>query len=147
MRNPHRYQSTTPRRRRSRHSRSFSLHDERRRRISTSATLCEDLVSPRYATPQARAHVDLSSFFIVNFSARTCLSGSSLISLSLLGFRVGSSLFGLLFVKPFLFVNLLISMSMFRLLGCGPQVGHFPSRTILASIRGEGTPPQTLPVI
>ena len=55
----------------------------------------------------------LSSFFIVNFSTRTCLSGSSLISLSLLGFRVGSSLFGILFVKPFFFVNL-ICMSMFR---------------------------------
>ena len=32
-------------------------------------------------------------------------------------------------------------------LGCGPQVGPFPSRPILGSIRGEGTPPQTLAVI
>ena len=35
-----------------------------------------------------------------------CLSRSSLISLSLLDFRVGSSLFGILFMKPFFFVNL-----------------------------------------
>ena len=31
--------------------------------------------------------------------------------------------------------------------GCGPQVGPFPSRPIMGSIRGEGTPPQTLAVI
>ena len=31
--------------------------------------------------------------------------------------------------------------------GCGPQVGPFPSRPIMGSIRGEGTPPQTLSVI
>ena len=62
---------------------------------------------------RARGSIYLSSFFIVNFSTRTCLSGSSLISLSLLGFWVGSSLFGILFVKPLFFVNL-ISMSMFR---------------------------------
>ena len=50
----------------------------------------------------------LSSFFIVNFLTRTCLSGSSLISLSLLGFRVGSFLFGILFVKLFFFMNLIL---------------------------------------
>ena len=140
-RDPRRHQSTTPRHRRSRHPRTSSLHDERRRRIPTSATVREDLASPRYATPQSRERVDLSSFFIMNFLARTCLSGFSLISLSLLGFRAGSSLFGILFVKPFLFVNLFISMSMFRLLGPGPHMGPFPSWPILGSIRGEGTPP------
>ena len=32
--------------------------------------------------------------------------------------------------------------------GCGPQVGPFPSRPIMGSIRGEGTPPtQTLAII
>ena len=41
-------------------------------------------------------------FFIMDLLTRTCLSGSSLISLFLLGFRVGSSLFGIPFVKPFL---------------------------------------------
>ena len=35
----------------------------------------------------------------------------------------------------------------FLVLGCGPQVGPFPSRPIMGSIRGEGTPPQTLAVI
>ena len=109
-----RHQSTTPRRRRSRHPRAPNLHNERRRGIPTSPTLHEDLVLPLYATPQAREHVDLSSLFIVNFSARTCLSGPLLISLSFLGFQVGSSLLGILFVKPFIFVNLLICMSMFR---------------------------------
>ena len=34
-----------------------------------------------------------------------------------------------------------------RLSGSGPQVGPFPSRPILGSIRGEGTPPQTLSII
>ena len=70
-------------------------------------------ISWRRRSPFAR--VELSSLFIMNFLTRTCLSGSSLISLSLLGFRVGSSLFGILFMKPFSFVNLLISMSIFRL--------------------------------
>ena len=31
--------------------------------------------------------------------------------------------------------------------GCGPQVGPFLSRPTMGSIRGEGTPPQTLAVI
>ena len=106
-RDPRRHQSTTPRRRR-------SLKRRQRRGIPTSPTLHEDLVSPRYATFQVCEHINLSSFFIVNFSARTCLSVSSLISLSFLSFQLGSSLFGILFVKPFLFVNLLICMSMFR---------------------------------
>ena len=76
-----------------------------------------------------------------------CLSGSSLISLSFLGFRVGSSLFGILFVKPFFFVNLYFYKYV-KVLGCGPQVSPFPSRPIMGSIRGEGTPlPQTLAVI
>ena len=30
-------------------------------------------------------------------------------------------------------------------MGCGPQVGPFPSRPIMGSIRGEGTPPPTNP--
>ena len=55
---------------------------------------------------RARGSIYLSFFFIVNFSTRTCLSGSLLISLSLLGLWVGSSLFRILFVKPFFFVNL-----------------------------------------
>ena len=40
----------------------------------------------------------------------------------------------------------LFSMSVLDL-GCGPQVGPSPSRSILGSIRGEGTSPQTLAVI
>ena len=31
--------------------------------------------------------------------------------------------------------------------GCGPQVGPFLSWPTMGSIRGEGTPPQTLAVI
>ena len=53
----------------------------------------------------ARGSIRLSLFlyfFTMNFLTRTCLSGSSLISLFLLGFRVVSSLFGIPFVKPFL---------------------------------------------
>ena len=59
----------------------------------------------------------------------------------------GLFLFWVLLVKPSLYVDLLISMSMFRLLGRGPQVGPFPSRPILGSIREEGTPQQTLAII
>ena len=54
----------------------------------------------------ARGSIRLSLFLYYELLTRTCLSGSSLISLSLLGFRVDSSLFGIPFVKPFLFVNL-----------------------------------------
>ena len=67
--------------------------------------------------------------------------------LSLLGFRVGSSLFGIPFVKPFsLWTFFYFSMIMLGV-GCGPQVGPFLSRPTMGSIRGEGTPPQTLAVI
>ena len=97
-----------------------------------------DIMAPQEPL-RARASIYLSSFFIINFSTRTCLSGSSLISLSLLGFRLGSSLFGMLFMKPFFFVNL-ISMSMLGF-GLWPQVGPFPSQPILGTIREEGTPP------
>ena len=55
---------------------------------------------------RARGSICLSLFLYYELLTRTCLSGSSLISLSLLGFRLGSSLFGIPFVKPFLFVNL-----------------------------------------
>ena len=44
------------------------------------------------------------------------------------------------------FVNLYF-LWVFWVLGCGPQVGPFPSRPIMGSIRGEGTPPQTLAII
>ena len=59
----------------------------------------------------------------------------------------GLFLFWVLLVKPSLYVDLLISMSMFMLLGRGPQVSPLPSWPILGSIRGKGTPPQTLAVI
>ena len=42
-------------------------------------------------------------------------------------------------MKPFFFVNLTFSEHV-RILGCGPQVGPFPSRPNIGSIRGEGTP-------
>ena len=42
----------------------------------------------------------ISLFLYYELLTRTCLSGSSLISLSLLSFRVGSSLFGIPVVKP-----------------------------------------------
>ena len=48
----------------------------------------------------ARGCIRLSLFLYFELLTRTCLSGSSLISLSLLGFWVGSSLFGIPFVKP-----------------------------------------------
>ena len=50
----------------------------------------------------ARGSIRLSLFLYYELLTRTYLSGSSLIFLSLLDFRVGSSLFGIPFVKPFL---------------------------------------------
>ena len=63
---------------------------------------------PRYDTtvPEepfcARGSIRLYLFLYYELLTRTCLSGSSLISLSLLSFRVGSSLFTIPFVKPIL---------------------------------------------
>ena len=60
--------------------------------------------------------------------------------LSLLGFRVGSSLFRDPIRKPFsLWTFFYFSMIMLGV-GCGPQVGPFLSRPTMGSIRGEGTP-------
>ena len=70
------------------------------------------LSPPRYDTTAleepfcTRGFIRLSLFLYYELLARTCLSGSSFISLSLLGFGVASSLFGIPFVKPFLFVNI-----------------------------------------
>ena len=59
--------------------------------------------------------------------------------LSLLGFRVGSSLFsGPHSLSPSLCGPFYFSMIMLGV-GCGPQVGPFPSRPTMGSIRGEGT--------
>ena len=44
----------------------------------------------------------ISLFLYYELLTRTCLSGSSFISSLPLGFRVGSSLFGIPFVKPIL---------------------------------------------
>ena len=78
---------------------------------------------------------------------RTCSSGSSFISS--LPFRLLDGFFPfqdpIREASPSLW-TLFLSMSMLGV-GCGPQVGPFPSRPIMGSIRGEGTPPQTLAVI
>ena len=49
--------------------------------------------------------------------------------------------------KAISFCGPLFFYEYFYVLGCGPQVGPFPSRPIMGSIRGVGTPPQTLAVI
>ena len=77
----------------------------------------------------------------------TCLSRFSLISS--LPFRLPGGFFP--FQNPIREAHpslwtLFLSMSMLGV-GCGPQVGPFPSQPIMGSIRGEGTPPQTLAVI
>ena len=80
------------------HTTKLVLYDPRR---------YQDTISRRQRSPfRARGSIYLFSYFIVNFLTHTCLRGSLLISFSLLGFPVGSSLFGILFVKPFFFVNL-----------------------------------------
>ena len=73
----------------------------------------------------ARGSIRLSLLLYYELFTRTCLSGSSFISSLFLGFRVGSSLFGIPFVKPFLFVNLI---SFYEYVRCGlwASSGPFP---------------------
>ena len=89
----------------------------------------------------------ISLFLYYELLTRTCLSGSSFISS--LPFRLPDGFFPsrdpIREAHPSLW-TLFLSMSMLGV-GCGPQVGPFPSRPIMGSIRGEGTPPQTLAVI
>ena len=66
----------------------------------------------------------------MNSLTRTCLSGSSLIFLSLLGIRVGPSLFGIPFVKPFLlcepnFLQVCLGFGLWASNGPFPLSAHF----------------------
>ena len=146
---PRRHQGMTPWCRRSRNPRAFSPLDRQRRRMPTSATLRKDLISLQHVTPRASARGPICrNFVIIDFlSPHVFKRAFVYFPLPLLGFRMDPSLFKILLVKPFFFVNL-IFYEHIRLLGCGQQVGPFPSRPIMGSIRGEGTPPpQTLAVI
>ena len=80
------------------------------------------------------------------FSTHTCFHGPSFIFISLLGILGGPSRFEPRSWSPS-FVDLYPYYDYVRLSSCGPQVGPFPSRPILGSIRGEGTPPQPLAII
>ena len=99
---------------------------------------------------RARARMELSflSFsFIMNFiSPHVFKRAFAYLLLSLLGFRVGSSPFPDPIREALSLCGPLFSMIMLGV-GCGPQVGPFLSRPTMGSIRGEGTPPQTLAVI
>ena len=92
---PRRHQGMTLRRRRSRHPRASSPLDKRRRRMPSFTTPSEDLISPRHISQGSRAWSYLSSFyFIMNFiSLHVFKRAFAYLLLSLLGFRVGSSLF------------------------------------------------------
>ena len=146
---PRRHQGMTLRRRRSRHLRASSPLDRRRRRMPSFTTPSEDLISPRHISQGSRAHGVIFPvfYFIMNFiSPHVFKRAFAYFLLSLLGFRVGSSLFEIPFVKPFSLWTFLFFMIMLGV-GCGPQVGPFLSRPTMGFIRGEGTPPQTLAVI
>ena len=146
---PRRHQGMKLRRRRSRHPRASSPLDKRRRRMPSFITPSEDLISPRHISQGscARGVIFPVFYFIMNFiSPHVFKRAFAYFLLSLLGFRVGSSLFGIPFVKPFSLWTFLFSMIMLGV-GCGPQVGPFLSRPTMGSIRGEGTLPQTLAVI
>ena len=92
---PRRHQGMTLRRQRSRHPRASSPLDRRRRRMPSFTTPSEDLISPRHISQGSRAWSYLSSFyFIMNFiSPHVFKRAFADLLLSLLGFRVGSSLF------------------------------------------------------
>ena len=94
--NPHRHQGMTLRCRRSRHPRASSPLDRRRRRMPSFTTPSEVFISPRHISPGSRARgVIFSVFsFIMNFiSPHVFKQAFAYLLLSLLGFRVGSSLF------------------------------------------------------
>ena len=93
---PRRHQGMTLRRRRSRHSRASSPLDKRRRRMTSFTTPSEDLISPRHISQGSRARGVIFPvfYFIMNFiSPHVFKRAFAYLLISLLGFRVGSSLF------------------------------------------------------
>ena len=101
---PRRHQGMTLRRRRCRHPRASSPLDRRRRRMPSFTTPSEDLISPRHISQGSRARGVIFPvfYFIMNFIGPHVFEQAfAYLLLSLLGFRVGSSLFGISFVKPF----------------------------------------------
>ena len=84
------------------HGESWSYDVAPRNLVAYDPRRHQDTIPRRLRSPFARASIRLSLFLYYELLTRTCLSGSSLISLFLLGFRVGSSLFGIPFVKPLL---------------------------------------------
>ena len=101
---PRRHQGMTLRRRRSRHPCASSSLDRRRRRM-LSFTTSQNLISPRHISQGSRVRGVIFPvfYFIMNFiSPHVFKRAFAYLLLSLLGFRVGSSLFfGIPFVKPF----------------------------------------------
>ena len=146
---PRRHQDMTLQRRRSRHPRASSPLDRRRRRMPSFTTPSEDLISPRHISQGSRARgiIFFVFSFIMNFiSPHVFKRAFAYLLLSLLGFRVGSSLFRDPIREALSLCRPLFSMIMLGV-GCVPQVGPFLSRPTMGSIRGEGTPPQTLAII
>ena len=139
---PHRHQSMTLLRRRSRHPRASSPLDRRRRRMPSFTTPSEDLISPRHISQGscARRVIFPVFYFIMNFiSPHVFKRAFAYLLLSLLGFRVGSSLFRDPIRKAPSLCGPLFSMIMLGV-GRGLQVGPFLSRPTMGSIRGEWTP-------
>ena len=93
---PRRHQGMTLRRRRSQHPRASSPLDRRRRRMPSFTTPSEDLISPRHISQGSRARGVIFPvfYFIMNFiSPHVFKQAFAYLLLSLLRFRVGSSLF------------------------------------------------------
>ena len=95
----------------------------------------------------------MSSVLQILFGHRFCVlttreNATSVLAYFSLPFRLPGRCFpfrnstreALLLCEPYFYEYILV-------FGCGPQVGPFTSRPIMGSIRGEGTPPQTLAVI
>ena len=150
MYDPRRHQGMTLRRRRSRHPRASSPLDRRRRRMPSFTTPSEDLISPRHISQGLRARgVIFPVFsFIMNFiSPHVFKRAFASLLPSLFRPLGGFSPFrdpireAIFLCEPLNFYEYVLGV------GCGPQVGPFLSRPTMGSIRGEGTPPQTLAVI
>ena len=147
---PRRHQGMTLRGRRSRHPRASSPLDRRRRRMPSFTTPSEDLISPRHISQGSRARGIIFPvfYFIMNFiSPHVFKRAFAYLLLSLLGFRVGSSLFSgshslsPSLCGPFIFYDY-VRCGLWASSGPFPLSAHYGLYK-----RGRDPPPQTLAVI
>ena len=147
---PRCHQGMTLRRRRSRHLRASSPLDRRRQRMPSFTTPSEDLISPRHISQGSRARGVIFPvfYFIMNFiSPHVFKWAFAYLLLSLLGYRVGSSLFfsGSHSLSP----SLCGPFIFYDYVRCGlwASSGPFPLSAHYGLYKRGRDPPQTLAII